>query len=171
VIRRVVAALALTAVAGCSRGIPIAGSVPAASNATSTAATAEVLAAVDRLFTGMRTRDTASLRALLAPEIVFYSSREAGGTWATTQRQMVPQFLRTVATGADELRERIWSPEVRIDGEIATVWAPYDFHIGNKFSHCGTDTFQLVRINGAWSITGLTYTVRLRGCSAPSTTR
>ena len=155
------AALASVAFAGCTHAIPSVAPAPTAS----AAATAEVLAAVDRLFMGMRTRDTATLRALLAPEIVFYSSREGSGAVATTQRQMVPQFLRTVATGKDELRERIWSPEVRIDGQIATVWAPYDFHLGDAFSHCGTDTFQLVRVNGGWIITGLTYTVRTVGCS------
>ena len=29
----------------------------------------------------------------------------------------------------------MWDPEVQVDGDIAALWAPYDFHIGGRFSH------------------------------------
>ena len=30
---------------------------------------------------------------------------------------------------ARPMYERMWDPEVRIDGPVATLWAPYDFYI------------------------------------------
>lgn len=133
----------------------------------------EVVAAVERLFEGMRTRDTATLRALLAPDLMVFAVREPppGGAPAVVRHQSVPDFLRAIAGSTEELRERIWSPEVRLDGAVATLWAPYDFHRGSRFSHCGHDAFQLVRTDGRWVVTGLTYTVRPAPCAGSPTGR
>jgi hypothetical protein len=49
---------------------------------------------------------------------------------------------------------------VRIDRDIATVWAPLEFLIDGKIDHCGTDSFQLIRLDGKWLIANLTATVR-----------
>jgi len=127
----------------------------------------EVVAAVERLFDGMRSRDTALLRALLSPDLVVVGVRVPEGAPAVVRHQSVADFIRAVAASPDELRERMWSPEVRVDGAIATLWAPYDFHRGERFSHCGHDAFHLVRTDGRWVVTGLTYTVRPAPCSAP----
>ena len=131
------------------------------------AAEREVVAAVERMFAAMRTRDTTALRALLAPDLVIVSAR-AADTGTVIRRQRTPDFLRSVATSRDELRERMWDPEVRVDGAIATLWAPYDFHVGARFSHCGHDAFQLARAGGAWVVTALTYTVRPAPCAQPN---
>ena len=77
----------------------------------------------------------------------------------------VPRFLRAVATSEGEIRERMWSPEVRIDGGLAALWAPYDFRAGDRFSHCGHDAAHLVRRDGAWVITALSYTIQETGCA------
>ena len=142
----------------------------AAATATGGAAEREVVATVDRMFAAMRTRDTAALRALLAPDLVIVSARVVD-TGTVVRRQRAADFLRSVATCRDELRERMWDPEVRVDGGIATLWAPYDFHVGERFSHCGHDAFQLARAGGpggAWVVTALTYTVRPAPCAQPN---
>ncbi len=55
--------------------------------------------------------------------------------------------------------ERMWDPEVKLLGPVATVWAPYDFYIHGAFSHCGVDTFQLIRDGDAWKVQSLVYNV------------
>ncbi len=147
--------------------------VPTAQNRTSPAAgptvdrdaERSVVVTVERLFEAMRTRDTAVIRQLLAPELVLVSIGP-GGTRAH-RSQTVPDFLRAIAGDPEELRERMWSPEVRLDGPVATLWAPYDFHIGARFSHCGHDAIQLIQTGGRWIITGLTYTVSTASCTGP----
>ena len=129
----------------------------------------EVVRTVERLFEGMRTQDTAVLRALLAPELIFVSARDTAGHWRVTQ-YTAREFLTGMAEPVDtstQFRERMWKPEVRIDGAIATLWTPYDFHVGARFSHCGYDAFQLARGERGWYITAITYTVRPTPCSAP----
>ena len=55
-------------------------------------------------------------------------------------------------------RERYWDAVVLTDGNIASVWAPYDFFINGKFSHCGVDLFYLVKENKEWKIAHFGYT-------------
>lgn len=125
-----------------------------------------VVVTVERLFDAMRTRDTAVIRQLLLPELVLVSI-PTDGTRAH-RGQTVQAFIRAIAGSTEELRERMWSPEVRIDGPVATLWAPYDFHIGTAFSHCGHDAIQLIQSGGRWIISGLTYTVRRAPCTTPA---
>ena len=140
-------------------------------SAADAAQRAEVVRAAERLFEGMRTRDTAVLRTLLAPELVIVAAR-GDGSGVTIRTQNAADFLRAVASSKTELRERLWDPDVHIDGAIAVLWAPYDFHLGEQFSHCGHDAFQLARGDRGWYVTGLTYTVHTTGCTgAPSSGR
>ena len=54
--------------------------------------------------------------------------------------------------GATRIEERIHDPLVRIDNDLAVVWAPFDFYVDGKVDHCGTDLFNLVRVDGKWII-------------------
>jgi len=58
----------------------------------------------------------------------------------------------------DGFRERYWDAAVLTDGNIASVWAPYDFFKNGKFSHCGVDLFYLVKENKEWKIAHFGYT-------------
>jgi hypothetical protein len=57
--------------------------------------------------------------------------------------------------------ERMWDPEVRVDGPFATLWAPYDFYSGVEFSHCGTDAFQLAKTSVGWKVVMVSYTAMM----------
>jgi hypothetical protein len=61
--------------------------------------------------------------------------------------------------------ERMWDPEVRVHGPLATVWTKYDFHNDGAFSHCGVDSFQLVKTAEGWKIAGAAYTVERTKCA------
>ena len=58
----------------------------------------------------------------------------------------------------DGFRERYWDATVLTDGNIASVWAPYDFFRNGKFSHCGVDLFYLVKESKEWKIAHFGYT-------------
>lgn len=148
--------LALVLLAACTAPRPSASPAP-------DPAAAEVVAMANQLFAAMEARDTAQLRAMFLPQARIISIGSQGGAPVVRDRSL-GEFIPGVATAPEPLRERMWSPEVRVEGELATLWAPYDFHIGTRFSHCGTDAFQLVRLGGAWRIAALSYTVQREGC-------
>ena len=41
---------------------------------------------------------------------------------------------------------------MRIDNDLAVVWAPFEFLVDGKVDHCGTDLFYLARVDGKWLI-------------------
>jgi hypothetical protein len=55
---------------------------------------------------------------------------------------------------------------VKIHGDIAFLWAPYDFHRGPKSDHCGIDSVSLAKIDGAWKIAALSFTSETQNCAA-----
>ena len=64
---------------------------------------------------------------------------------------------------AGKADERISFTAIHIDGDLASVWTPYQFYLDGKFSHCGVNSFQLVRVNKQWKIQYLIDT-RRRNC-------
>ncbi len=78
---------------------------------------------------------------------------------------VVAAFTRSIAAqNANTLDERIQDYEIRIDGNLASVWTPYSFYFDGNFSHCGVNSFQLVRMAEGWKIVYLIDTRRKEGC-------
>jgi hypothetical protein len=79
-------------------------------------------------------------------------------------------FLRAIGTPHDVMwDERTHDEEVRVDGTLAQVWAPYEFYAGPKFSHCGVDAFMLAKTAQGWRIVSLGDTRRRTGCRGNAT--
>lgn len=79
----------------------------------------------------------------------------------TSRRTTRDDFAARIADQTRPMIERMWDPEVRIDGPVATLWAPYDFYNGLEFSHCGTDSFQLAKTPEGWKIVMVSYTAQM----------
>ncbi|MCP4895856.1 MAG: nuclear transport factor 2 family protein [bacterium] len=122
-----------------------------------------VLAVVQQFFDVLASHDVTLGALLVMPEGRFHSTRESdnGQVIRSFDRD---EFLESLAEGKKNYFERMWDPEVRIHGRLATVWTPYDFHRGKKFSHCGVDAFTLIKTGGVWQIVSCVYTVDMTGC-------
>jgi len=119
-----------------------------------------LLATVQKLFDSMAAHDADAARAVLVPE-----GRVIGISESRTTNISQEEFAaRLATTKASAYLERIWNPRVLIRGSIANVWADYDFHLNQKFSHCGIDSFSLIKDGPAWKIAGIVYTVETSGC-------
>lgn len=62
--------------------------------------------------------------------------------------------------------EKLLAINVQIDGNLASVWTPYEFYFNGTFSHCGANSFQLFNNNGFWQITYLIDMRRRTNCKA-----
>ena len=128
---------------------------------------AAVIAAVQGLFDAMQTRDTIALRAGFTPGAQLVSIRTVPGAPARQQVSSLSEFISAIGRPGEQLVERMWDPRVEVAGDIASLWAPYDFRRGGAFSHCGHDAVHLVRTPDGWKIAAITYTVITTGCVAP----
>ena len=115
-----------------------------------------VLAPITQLFDGMAKRDAAVIKKPLL----------SGGTMVLMRDSKPSQMTfedfadRLGKPGTTSIQERIHDPLVRIDHDLAVVWAPFDFLVDGKVDHCGTDLFNLVRTDGQWVIAGIADTGR-----------
>jgi len=118
---------------------------------------AEVVATVQRLFDALETGDEELLRAVMDPTVVMHFSETRDG--ATTFGSATIDGLATRITSSDvPLVERMWDPTVLVNGELATVWTPYDFYVGADFSHCGIDVANVMNTPDGWRIVALSWT-------------
>jgi hypothetical protein len=128
------------------------------------AATAEqqaVLAPVTALFDGMAKRDAQAIKKPLLTGGTMVLMRDGKPTQMTFDA-----FADRVGTpGTTHIEERIHDPLVRIDHDLAMVWARFEFLVDGKVDHCGTDLFNLVRSDGKWLIASIADTGR-KDCSA-----
>ena len=126
--------------------------------------TSAVIGTVQRVFDAMARADSATLRRLLVPGMHLIALATDPGAAAGPRVQTDSAFVQLIAARRQRLLERMWEPVVRLQGPIATVWAPYDFHVDGQWSHCGIDTATLIQTGQGWQIAGLVYTVQRTSC-------
>ena len=118
------------------------------------AATAEeqaVLAPIQAMFEGMTERDAASIKRPLLPGGTMVLMRDGKPVQMTFEA-----FAERVAKpGTTHIEERIHDPLVRIDHDLAVVWAAFEFLVDGKVDHCGTDLFTLIQKDGKWLIANI----------------
>ncbi|WP_165370389.1 nuclear transport factor 2 family protein [Hymenobacter persicinus] len=118
---------------------------------------------ITRFFEGMRRGDSTVVRSTLAPGAVLHTITTRTGVQVGTEK--VSAFLKAVGTSHPEVYdERIRFEQVLVDAQLASVWTPYQFYVGTKFSHCGYNSFQLVKLAAGWRIVHIIDTRRKDGC-------
>ena len=124
-----------------------------------------VKAVVNQLFAAMKGANAAMLKETFADSAVLQTIRRKQDGTFFVQDEKVSDFVEQIGKAKkDSLDERITFETVKIDGPLAIAWTPYKFYYAGNFSHCGVNSFQLVRINGRWKIQFLIDTRRRQGC-------
>ena len=137
-------------------GLAINHAIPATDSSEQQA----VLAPVQQMFDGMTKRDAATIKKPVLAGGVMVLMRDG-----KPARMTFEEFADRVGKpGTTKIEERIHDPLVRIDNDLAVVWAPFEFLVDGKVDHCGTDLFNLVRVDGQWIIAGVADTGR-KDCS------
>ena len=125
-----------------------------------------VMKTVQAFFDTMTARDVDGARQVLQPQGRFHAMSMKDGK-PDVRAFANEEYFANLQASKQKMQERIWNPEVRISGLIATVWAPYDFWLDGKFSHCGVDQFDLIKTEDGWKIAGGVYTVERQCTPSP----
>ena len=127
-----------------------------------------IMAPIRRMFDGMRAHDSAAVRSAFVPGAQFSRPPAPGRPHRYTT---VDQFVAAVGRPGAPWDEQIFDPEIREDGGMATVWTFFTFSLGDRFSHCGVNAFQVVRTDEGWKISGLADSNRPTGCETTGRTK
>ena len=139
--------------------------VPAVGSAQAAPDQEAIVAAVNRYFAGMKARDTVAMSASTMPGATLGFAAYRAGKVATGGAISTVQHAN-IAAMAEAPDERLLGAETWQDGDIATVWAPYEIFLGTKLLHCGYDGVNLARVNGVWQLATIVYTARPDECDA-----
>jgi hypothetical protein len=122
-----------------------------------------IVAVVQKFFDAIAQRDPAIARQVMLPEGQVVAVSDQNGTPVPRARS-AQQFADGLANATGDSLERMWNPDVRVQGGIGTLWTRYDFHRGGTFSHCGVDAFNLVKTADGWRIASVMYTIERTNC-------
>ena len=123
-----------------------------------------VKAVVNNLFRAMKNSDGVLLKSVFADSAILQTIETKTGKTIVTN-EAVAGFIESISKlPAGAADEQIIFDVVKIDAALASVWTPYKFFFNGKFSHCGVNSFQLVRLNNEWKIQYLIDTRRRAGC-------
>lgn len=124
-----------------------------------------VKAAINLFFEGMRNADAQMVQSSFADSAILQTVVVNREGKVSVRNEPISGFAAVLSRQKKgDLDERIEFETIKIDGPMATVWTPYKFYFQGNFSHCGVNSFQLVKLNGVWKIQYIIDTRRRQGC-------
>lgn len=125
----------------------------------------EVRQVIASMFAGMKSKNTDLIKAAFHPDATMQTVK-SGETGSELGSNSVEDFLNRIAStpATTTLDERILDYQIKVDGDMAAAWTPYEFYVNENFSHCGVNSFQLIRTPDGWKITYIIDTRRKEGC-------
>ncbi len=145
-----------------SQKLPPANPIPFAPDP----AEAEVMKPVNALMAALEKNDPAAVLVASRPEGGLTVAFERSDGKRAVRHRTWPEFAAGLVPSHDHFEERLSTPAIEIDGDIALVWVSYTSLTNGKIDHCGVDHFDLVRENGAWKILNVTWSQRATGCGS-----
>ena len=123
-----------------------------------------VMAPVNGLFAALAARNAAVLTSHIdaGAQLTVVLERPDGSIGVETLTRET--FAAGLQPGPERLEEVMPDPIIAIDGDIAMVWGRYVFKLDGRVVHCGSDHFDLIRRDGVWTIAGITWNQREKGC-------
>ena len=134
-------------------------------NAHSQTSVDSVKTTIDKMFLAMKNSDGRSLKDCFTDSAILQTiARDKTGT-TVVKNEKLNDFISLIASMPKQTAdERISYDVIKTDGALAIAWTPYKFYLSGQFSHCGVNSFQLVRLNGIWKIQYLIDTRRKQAC-------
>ncbi|RYD69550.1 MAG: hypothetical protein EOP55_23780 [Sphingobacteriales bacterium] len=122
--------------------------------------------AVNNLFLGMKNGDSTLAASAFATKSILQTIVSKDGK-NLVKAEPVSEFLKFIGTPhSQKYDERIVFTKILIDGPLASVWTDYKFYVDEKFSHCGVNSFQLVKGDKGWQIVYIIDTRRKDQCKS-----
>ena len=104
---------------------------------------------VEKFFAGMKNADTIMIKSVFADNAILQTITKSNEIKTERLGNFLSSFSKLSKNDADE---KIRFEAIHMDGNLASVFTPYEFYFKGKFSHCGANSFQLVKQNNFWKI-------------------
>ena len=128
----------------------------------------EIKKVIETFFEGLHKGDSTIMKTTLHKDIKIQTTRTNKKGDRILETETRNQLLTGVANKKPEnvYLEKLLSYDIKVDGNLASVWTPYEFYFNGSFSHCGANSFQLFNNNVKWEIIYLVDMRRRDNCMA-----
>jgi hypothetical protein len=113
---------------------------------------AAILDVVDKVLLAIGNHDKEAQRALMVPEGTTFLQRRTDAQGDGPVMRRSNEQLISGSNSTDPFIERYWDPVVLVRGGMAVAWMPYELRDNGQVVHCGINSFDLVKLNGAWKV-------------------
>jgi hypothetical protein len=124
-----------------------------------------IIGIIEKMFTEMANHNPSGILELWQKEgtlAAVIKTKEG----KTINRTLTPAtFSQNFAVKRNELKELMYKPKVEIFNDFAMLWSRYVFFTDNKISHCGVNSFHLVKTETGWKIANASTTIEPNGCT------
>ena len=121
----------------------------------------EVVKPIENLFQAMKSADSIGVKNAFSSSAILQTFDKNN----EIRTEKVEGFAKQVGSSkVGDLDERFTISKILIDGNMASVWVPYQFYYKGNFSHCGVNSFQLAKLNNEWKIQYIIDTRRKDNC-------
>jgi hypothetical protein len=122
---------------------------------------------VIKFFDAFHKQDSIAIKELVSKDLKLQSIGKSKEGLTQVRNEEFSAFLKSIVSipKDQKFEEKLLDFKIRVDGDMANAWTPYEFWFNGKFSHCGVNSFQLVKLEGVWKIIYLIDTRRREGCN------
>jgi hypothetical protein len=122
---------------------------------------------IEDFFIGFHNQDATQIKNTVISDVILQtvSSDSTGNTLVKNEK--FETFLKSITSipKTTLFKEKIISYHIQIDGNMANAWTTYEFWLNNSFSHCGVNSFQLIKFEKKWKIIYVIDTRRKNDCN------
>ena len=117
-------------------------------------------------FDAFHKQDTVALKAMASDKVILQSIATNREGKTVLNQSEYDTFIKSIASIPKEntFEEKLLDFSIQVDGKMANAWTPYEFWYNGNFSHCGVNSFQLIKEDNDWKILYLVDTRRRQGC-------
>lgn len=117
-------------------------------------------------FEAFHLQDTLRLKSFAHKDVVLQSIAVSDEKDTKLTIDTYSKFLTGIASipQTTSFEEVLHDFEISVYGKMANVSTPYSFFLNGEFSHCGVNSFQLMKQDGQWKIIYLVDTRQKTGC-------
>tara|TARA_R110002050_G_scaffold16019_2_gene48968 strand:+ start:64540 stop:64998 length:459 start_codon:yes stop_codon:yes gene_type:complete len=121
---------------------------------------------IEDFFEGFHQQDSMRIKNTVHPDIVMQTIGKDSLGNTILKHEKFNLFLNSIVSipKTKKFEEKILSYVIQIDGKMANVWTSYEFWIDDTFSHCGVNSFQLLKEANRWKIIYIIDTRRKEDC-------
>lgn len=121
---------------------------------------------IEAFFDGFHKQDSMAIKATVSGEVLLQTIAKDSIGRDYVRTEDFSRFIKNIVSIPEttKFQETLKSYSIQVDGPMANAWTEYEFHVNEKFSHCGVNSFQLVKQEDKWKIIYLIDTRRKEGC-------